>query len=76
LVQCQGKRSGPEVGIHGCVDGVASEDDDVLGEPDIETGGDDGVGWMGQVICIYPYVPLNTPLCLIHSVSSHQVLVK
>jgi hypothetical protein len=56
----QDKRDGPEVGIHGCVDGVASWDDDVLGEPDGETGGDDGVGWMGQVISIYPYVPLNT----------------
>jgi len=37
---------------------VISEDDNVLGEPDGETGGDDAVGWMGQVICIYPYVPL------------------
>jgi len=54
------KQDGTEVGIHGCVGGAVSGDDDVLGEPDVETGGDDGVGWMGQVICIYPYVPLNT----------------
>jgi hypothetical protein len=44
--------------MHGGVDGAVSGDDDVIGEPDGETGGDDGVGWMGQVICIYPYVPL------------------
>jgi hypothetical protein len=42
---------------HRGVVGAVSEDDDVLGEPDGETGGDDGVGWMGQVISIYPYVP-------------------
>jgi hypothetical protein len=39
------------------VGGAVSGDDDLLGEPDGETGGDDGVGYMGQVICIYPYVP-------------------
>ena len=33
-----------------------SGDDDGIGEGDGETGGDDEVGWMGQVICIYPYV--------------------
>ena len=43
--------------MHRGVGGAVSEDDDVLGKPDGETGGDDGVGWMGQVICIYPYVP-------------------
>ena len=43
--------------MHRGVVGAVSEDDDVLGEPDGETGGDDGVGWMGQVISIYPYVP-------------------
>jgi hypothetical protein len=44
--------------LHRGVVGAVSEDDDVLGEPDSETGGDDGVGWMGQVISIYPYVSL------------------
>ena len=49
--------------MHRGVVGAVSEDDDVLGEPDGETGGDDGVGWMGQVICIYPYVLLiDSPL--------------
>jgi len=48
--------------MHGGVVGAVSGDDDVLGEPDGETGGDDGVGWMGQVICIYPYVPLISSL--------------
>ena len=56
LGPCQDKREGTEVGIHG---GAVSGGDNVLGEPDGETGGDDGVGWMGQVICIYPYVPLT-----------------
>jgi hypothetical protein len=32
---------------------------DILREPDGETGGDDGVGCVGQVICNYPYVRLN-----------------
>ena len=50
---------GAEVGIHGGVGGAVSGDDDVLGEPDGQTGGDDGVGCMGQVICIYPYVPVT-----------------
>ena len=49
---------GAEVGIHGGVGGAVSGDDDVLGEPDGETGGDDGVGCMAKVICIYPYVSL------------------
>ena len=49
---------GAEVGIHGGVGGAVSGDDDVLGEPDGETGGDDGAGCVGEVICIYPYVPL------------------
>ena len=40
------------------VDGAVSGDDDVIGEPDGETGGDDGVGCVEEVICIYPYVPL------------------
>ena len=49
---------GAEVGIHRGVGGTVSGDDDVIGEPDGQTGGDDGVGCMGQVICIDPYVPL------------------
>ena len=57
LGSCQDKRKGTEVGIHGGVSGAVSADDDGIGEADGETGGDDGVGWMGQVICIYPYVP-------------------
>ena len=44
---------------HGGVGGAVSGDDDVSGEPNGETGGDDGVVCMGQVICIYPYVPLT-----------------
>jgi len=47
-----------EVRIHG---GAVSGDDGGIGEPDGETGGDQSAGWMGQVICIYPYVPLNSP---------------
>jgi hypothetical protein len=38
---------------------AVSGDDDGLGEPDLETGEDDGVGWIRQVICICPYVPLG-----------------
>jgi hypothetical protein len=57
--------------VHRGVVGAVSEDDDVLGEPDGETGGDDGVGWMGQVISIYPYVPLivasGTKLIVTHN---------
>ena len=36
-----------EVGIHGGVGGAVSGDDDVIGEPDSETGGDDGAGCVG-----------------------------
>jgi hypothetical protein len=45
--------------VHRGVVGAVTEDDDGIGESDGETGGNDGVGWMGQVICIYPYVPLK-----------------
>jgi len=45
--------------MHGGVGGAVSGDDDVIGEPDGETGGDDGVGLVEQVISIYPYVPFN-----------------
>jgi hypothetical protein len=41
------------------IGGAVSGDDDGIGAPDGKTGGDDGVGRMGQVICIYPYVPFN-----------------
>ncbi len=54
--------AGEEVGIHGGVGGAVSGDDDVIGEPDGETGGDDGAGCVGEVICIYPYVPLVRPV--------------
>ena len=61
---CQDKRDGTEVGTHGDVGGAVSGDDDGIGAPDGKTGGDDGVGRMGQVISIYPYVPLcNQNLC-------------
>jgi hypothetical protein len=30
-----------------------------FGEPDGKTGGNDGIGCVGEVICIYPYVPLT-----------------
>ena len=39
---------------------TVSGDDEVIGEPDGETEGDDGVGCMGKVIFIYRYVPLNS----------------
>jgi hypothetical protein len=35
---------------------VVSGDHDLIGEPDGETGENDRVEWMGQVICIYPSV--------------------
>ena len=47
LGPCQDKREGAEVGIHGGVGGSVSGDDDALGEPDGETRGDDGVGYVG-----------------------------
>ena len=60
LGPCQDKREGTEVGIHRGVGGaVILGDDNSIGEPDGETGRDDGVRWMGQVICIYPYVLLT-----------------
>ena len=55
---CQDKRDDTEVGIHGGVGGAVSGNDDVIGESDDETGEYDGVRWMGQVVSIYPYVPL------------------
>jgi hypothetical protein len=55
----QDRRDGTEVGIHGAVSGAVSGDGDGIGGPDGKTGGDDGVGRMGQVICIYPYVPFK-----------------
>ena len=48
--------------MHGGVGGAVSRDDSVLGERDGETGGDDGVGRMGQVICIYLYAPFTSIL--------------
>ena len=49
-----------EVGIHGGVGGAVSGNDDVAGEPDGESGGDGGVGWLEQVIPLCPYV-LKSP---------------
>ena len=45
LGSCRDKRGDAKVGIHGGVSGTVSGDDDVIAEPDGETGGDDGVGW-------------------------------
>ena len=50
-------RCGAEVGIHGGVGGSLSENDDVAGEPDGESGGGGGVGWLERVIPLCPYVP-------------------
>ena len=50
-------RDGEEIGIHGGIGRAVSGDDDGINELDGETGGDDGVGCMGQVICIHPYAP-------------------
>ena len=44
--------------MHGGLGGTVSGDDNGIGEPDGETEGDEGAGWVGQIICIYPYVPL------------------
>jgi hypothetical protein len=41
------KRDGTEVGMHGGVGGAISGYDDGIDEPDGETRGYDGVGWMG-----------------------------
>ncbi|OGP72908.1 MAG: hypothetical protein A2V86_09185 [Deltaproteobacteria bacterium RBG_16_49_23] len=35
-----------------------SADEDVVAKPDGQTGGDERVGGLGQVICIYPNVTL------------------
>ena len=53
-------RCGMEVGVCGGVGVAVSGDDDVVGEPDNETGGNNGVGEMRQVICICPYVPIRS----------------
>jgi hypothetical protein len=47
---------GVEVGIHGGVGGPVSENDDVAGESDGESGEDGGVGWLERVISLCPYV--------------------
>ena len=49
-----------EVVIHGDVGGAVSGNDDVAGEPDGESGGDGGVGWLERVIPLCPYVPPST----------------
>ena len=45
-------------GCIGVVGSASSRDDDGIDESDSENGGVDGVGWMGQIISIYPYVHL------------------
>ena len=44
-----------EVRIHGDVGGAVSGNDNVAGEPDSESVGDGGVGWLERVIplCLY-----------------------
>ncbi|PIU56056.1 MAG: hypothetical protein COS87_03320 [Chloroflexi bacterium CG07_land_8_20_14_0_80_45_17] len=49
-----------EVGIHGGVGSAVSGNDDAAGEPDGESGGDGGVGWLERVIPLCPYVPFLT----------------
>ena len=49
-------------GLYIMFGGAASGDDDAIRESDGETGGGCGVGCLGQVICIYPYVPLVNAL--------------
>jgi hypothetical protein len=44
LGPCQDKRDSADVEIHKGVGGTVARDDDVIGEPNGETGGDDGVG--------------------------------
>jgi len=56
LGPCQGKRDGTEVGMHGGASGAVSGDDNGIGELVGKTDGDDRVRWMGQVVCINPYV--------------------
>jgi hypothetical protein len=51
----QDRRDGAEVGIHGGVGSAVSGDDDVIGEPDGETGEYGGVGCMRQEIYIYSH---------------------
>jgi hypothetical protein len=48
---------GAQVGIFEDVGGVVSGDDNIIGKPDGETGGDDGVGFEGQIIFIIPLRP-------------------
>ena len=43
--------------MHGGVGGTVSGDDDLIGEPDGETGGNDTVVWIRKIISFYPYVP-------------------
>ena len=57
---CQDKRDSAEVGVHEGVGGAVSGDDGVIGESNGETGGDDRVGCMGEVISIYPYIPKSS----------------
>ena len=53
-------RCGAEVGIHGSVGGPVSENDGVAGEPEGESRGGGGVGWLERVIPLCPYA-LKSP---------------
>jgi len=59
LIDAQDQRDKMNPGFCIMFGGADSGDDNVPGEPDGETGGDDGVGCVGQVISLYPYVPLT-----------------
>ena len=67
---------GAKVGIHWGVGGGVSEDDNTIGEPGGETGGDDGVGCVGQAICIYPYVPLNPSFTIGKFLGENNIVLK
>jgi len=59
----EGNLSGGDAaaGIHGGVGVAVSGGDDVVGEADGKAGGGDGVGCVGQVISLYPYVLPSLP---------------
>jgi len=43
--------------------GAVFGNDDVIGEPDDESGADGRVGWLEQAIPLYPYVPCLLLTC-------------
>jgi hypothetical protein len=42
--------------MHGCVGAAVSGGDDLIGEPDGETGGYDTGVWIRKIISFYPFV--------------------